>query len=222
MANNGSLLTKKEFAERCGMTTSNLAVYALPKNGKIVYSGDRVNPNIEPNKSFLEKWREKNKVKLELGEDSVNNKLREKSSFALKEPRVEFKDTSADIKPVSEYARLELELKQSQVRQALENEKKLRIANERHSGNSIPADHVKLLLIQLSESIHLAWENEWDDFVLKIAAKNQMTRDEVSELKQMKIEIVNNSRSKAIQTAKTNLRRLQKETANKRGVGEHG
>jgi len=58
-----ALHTKKQFAELCGLTLGNLSNYAT--RGKVIYSGDYVDDTIEPNISFLTKWGNKNKSKLE-------------------------------------------------------------------------------------------------------------------------------------------------------------
>src|SRR4051812_3245402 len=52
--------TKKSFAEQCGMTSGNLSNNA--SRGKVIYSGELIDDTIEPNKSFLAKWSEKNRV----------------------------------------------------------------------------------------------------------------------------------------------------------------
>lgn len=55
------LLTKKQFSELCGLKTNVLATYA--KRHKVLYTGDKVNAQIEPNRSFLIKWQQKNGIR---------------------------------------------------------------------------------------------------------------------------------------------------------------
>lgn len=66
-----ALLTKKEFAEKCGLETKSLSVYARPDRRKVVYSGDYVDDSIEPNKSFLQKWEDRKNARTSSDTSSI-------------------------------------------------------------------------------------------------------------------------------------------------------
>ena len=202
-----ALLTKKEFSVRCGMTTKMLAAYASEKRRKVVYTGDRVNDQIEPNRTFMLMQSQKRLAKGKTSPDKVHlaNQQKEQGQTEV--------DTS--------FLMLEKEKLRLQVAK-LENEnKKLTLGNEKTQGNFIPVEFVSMVVLQLSEAIHQAWENELDDFILKFAAKNGLTRQEIIMLRAEKIASSNSSREKAIVQAKKMIRTAQRETSDKRGVGEH-
>lgn len=184
-----TLLSKKEFAARCGMPTKSLSVYALSR--KVVYTEDQVDTEIEPNISFLEKY---------------SRKAEAKGNPEAKQ---------------SGYSNLETEKLKQQIEKLKNENRKLSLSNEKTLGNFIPTEHADILITQLSEAIHMAWENELDDFILKFSAKNQLSRDEITVLKKEKVSSTNISRSRAVKEAKKMLRRYQDEASIKRGVGEH-
>lgn len=207
-----SLLTKREFAAKCGMPTKSLAVYVL--NRKVVYtSDDWINDQVEPNKSFLAKYarkaQAKGKIALPVYEDSPAT------------PEKKIPTTKEADQPIISYTNLETEKLKQQIEKLKNENRKLALNNEKTLGNFIPTEHAIILITQLSEAIHLAWENELEDFIKKFAAKNQLTREEITHLKKEKINSTNISRERAVKEAKKTLKRFQNETSISRGVGEH-
>lgn len=61
-----AFLTKKEFADLCGMTTGNLSNYITRK--KVFPSGDLIDDTFAANKEFLEKWSTINAAKIVEGQ----------------------------------------------------------------------------------------------------------------------------------------------------------
>lgn len=219
-----TLLSKKEFAKDCGMPTKSLAVYVL--NKKVKYTDDgNIDIDIEPNKSFLAKYSRKaeakGKVKPKLQivkkEKVINEKIPKTENKNIKKADEDFDDEIEN----TGYSNLETEKLKQQVEKLKNENRKLSLSNEKTLGNFIPTEHAIILVTQLSEAIHLAWENELEDFILKFAAKNRLTRDEITELKKEKIKSTNLSRERAVKEAIKMLKRFQNEASLKRGVGEH-
>ncbi len=206
-------LSKKEVGELCGIDPKNIAVYIgrgkldLNENGEI----DSEDPK---NKIFIEKYSRKAEVKkMRVAESTIPAR---KVSEVIKSAKV---DSDGTLLMFEKLERQKLELQGEELAGKV---LKLKLANEKMLGAFIPTEQVKFLTIQLSEAIHLAWENELDDVLMKVAAKYGMSREEISEIKKEKTEHTNTARQKAIQTTKTMLRRIQAEVALERGRGEHG
>lgn len=120
----------------------------------------------------------------------------------------------------SDFVELQTE-KLRKTNEKLEQEiKKLQLGNSKTQGNFVEIEAIKSLIVLLSESIHTSWETGLENFILKFGAKNQLTRDEVLLMKADINQTSNTAKDNSINMAKKQLRRLQSEAANKRGVGE--
>jgi hypothetical protein len=217
-----AFLTKKEFAERCGMNTKNLAVYK--KNGKVVYTDDgRLNDQIEPNKSFLETYSQKALAKKGVKELRLIRPPRpeEMEEGFIEAERKIAEEKDEDLKESLSYAALQKKKLEEQVEKLKNENRKLKLGNEKVVGNYVPTDQVRLILIQFGEAIHLAWENEMEERDGRLAAKYKLDREQITELRSDRNNSVNITKERALKNAKTMLRRLQNETSDKREVGEH-
>lgn len=195
-------LSKAEFADRCGMNTRALSVYIQRK--KVSIDGDELDDQEPKNKVFLEKR-------------AVKKGLREN-----KKPESKSVDKpKADQGDLDEWSKLEREKLQEQVEKLKHENRKLKLGNEKTVGSFIPVDHANILILQMSEAIHLSWEAELGDVLSRLSSKFQLTRDEITEIKREKTVASNNSRQRSVKEAKKMLRKLQNETSDKRGVGEH-
>ena len=198
--------TKKEFADLCGMQSNNFAVYV--KRGKIIVENDLIDDSNQKNLAFYKKYSQKVIARGEAPAELV--------SPISKPSRQKPEDSNEN-----DYAALEKEKLKEQVEKLKNENNKLKLGNEKTVGKFVAVELVKGLIVQLSEAIHLAWENELEDYILKFASQNQLTREEITILKMEKNNSVNSSKVKAILHAKAMLRDMQLEAGTKRGVGEH-
>lgn len=120
----------------------------------------------------------------------------------------------------NDFVDLKLEKERRTVEKLEQEIKKLELSNSKTQGNFVEIEAIKSLIVLLSESIHTAWETGMEGFILKFAAKNQLSREEMLVMKKDINETSNAAKDTAIEQAKKQLRRLQSEAANKRGVGE--
>lgn len=218
-----AFLTKKEFADRCGIKTSNLSNYE--KRGKVVYTEDgRLNDQVEPNKSFLSDRKVKSEIKKEDGKHLVNTRPprpEEMEPRYIEKSRKEAVEKSDELEEKETFVELQRRKLVEQVEKLQNENRKLKLGNEKVVGNFVPIDQVKVIMIQLSESIHLAWENEMEERDNRLASKYKLERTEITELRADRNNAINITKERAIRNAKLMLRRLQNDTSDKREVGEH-
>lgn len=192
-------LSKAEFAEKCGIKTKDLSVYISRE--KVIVNDDGELDDKEPKNSlFISKYSSKAEAK---GKDKEDKP----------------KTDQADL---DEWAKLEREKLQEQVEKLKHENRKLKLGNEKTVGSFVQVDNVTLLMVQLSEAIHLAWENEFEAVIVDIGGRFGLSREEITTIKAAKVVLSNISRERALKDAKKMLRRLQNETSDKKGVGEHG
>lgn len=200
-------LSKLEFAAKCGINTREFSVY-LSRGKIILMDSGEIDDTDSKNIAFATKRAAKAVLK--------NRPVEQKQELNTSDGH------RGGGPELDEYSKLELE-KLKQTVEKLKNEnRKIKLNNEKTVGIFVPVDHVVLLMVQLSEAVHLAWENEFEDVIVGIAGRYGLSREEITQLKKQKIDSSNISRERAVKEAKKQLRRLQNETSDSKGVGEHG
>lgn len=199
-------LSKQEFADKCGMNTRSLAVY-ISREKVVMNNKDELDDRNPKNAVFIAKYSKKAAAKGKKPEP-VNGE--------------EKKEPAADQGNLDEWTKLEREKLQEQVEKLKHENRKLKLGNEKTVGTFIPVDHVTILAVHLSEAIHLAWENEFESVIVDIGGRFGLSREEITTIKSQKVALSNISRERALKECKKMLRRLQNETSDKKGVGEHG
>lgn len=201
-----ALLSRLELAEKFNVPTNQLAVMIsrASKGKKILMDGDYVNDTNPMNKAWIDKYQQK-----AIAKGGKKTERREKETG------------SDESEENNSYALLEKEKLKEQVEKLKNENRKLKLNNEKTVGNFIPVDHANVLILQLSEAIHLSWESELHDVLSKLSSRFQLTRDEITEIKKEKTSASNSARQRSIKEAKKLLRKLQNDTSDKRGVGEH-
>jgi len=193
-----NLVSKKEFSILVGLPTNRLSVEI--SRGKIAMVGDKIDAEYPLNKEFLEKYTEK-KVIIQSVKPNLKNV---ESQFA----GTDLKNID-NIKKVSETNRIDLDIEL----------KKLKIAKEK--GQNIPTDQVKIIVAQLSKSFISKFHIACDNFLMEIGKKKDLSRAEMAEMRGALIGVINDASTTAVEEAKRSVRVLQKETMNKRGIGDH-
>jgi hypothetical protein len=80
---------------------------------------------------------------------------------------------------------------------------------------------VGALMVNHSESINIAWEQECESVLIKIATKYQIPREEISTMRSELREAGNQARKKSIEQTKRKLRQMQNAVSVKRERGQH-
>ena len=201
-----ALLSKSELSEKFSLPTNQLAVMikrALTGK-KIMMDGERIDDSNPLNKAWIDKYASKAQAKGKVKPDT--------SAAASPEAEPE----------INEYAVLETEKLKQQVEKLRNENRKLKLSNEKTVGVFVQVDHVTLLMVQLSEAGHLAWENEFESVMVDLGGRFGLSREEITTIKAEKVKLSNLARERTLKEAKKMLRRLQNEASDKRGVGEHG
>lgn len=215
-----ALFYKKDFAAKAGITTSRLSSWW--KAGKVIYEKNgMINDENPINQKFLvdEKTRQAKKDGPKELKLTRPPRPEEMEPGYIERSRKEAIDQDEDEKET--FVELQRKKLVEQVEKLQNENRKLKLGNEKVVGNFVPIDQVKSIIIQLSEAIHLAWENEMEERDNRLASKYKLERTEITELRTDRNNTINITKERAIRNAKTMLRRLQNETSDKREVGEH-
>lgn len=206
-------LSKKEVGELVGIDTKNLANYI--SRGKLETNEDgEIDTDILKNAAFIEKYKRKAEIKktrlvVETPEGLSGNG----------KPAISVKDKSDSVLELFE--KLERQKLEAQVLELQERAKKTKLSNEQKAGDFIKTEHALFLITKFSEENNATWENVLEDFSTSMCAKYGLPREEMTAIKQTKIEAINKAREKTIQAVKVAMRKFQSETAIQRGRGEH-
>lgn len=213
-----AVYSRPEFAKLCGVSVESLRVYISRKKVVELAEGG-IDGNDLKNIAFQQKHSSRSGNKEApppppLFKPPAVVPTPEPQKPPLKPPVQKLVDES--------YAFLEKEKLRMQVEELKKKTRKMDQMHEKAQGESVPTAQVTMLILQLSEAIHGAWETAFEETLNEIAHKHQLTRLEITELKRAKVKISNSSREKAIKEAIKMLRRVQAEFAESKGVGEHG
>ena len=205
-----ALLTKKEFAQKCGVPTNYLSVYI--QRGNIVLSDGLIDDTLQANVYFHLKKTKENPVQkseeLTPPPKPINVKAKPRKISDEKEFTGQSK-FNQDI----ETREAELEKKRVEIRLALLKEQKL-------MGELIPTDLIKSFFILHSESIKVSFNEGCENLIVIISQQKQLSNTEVAEVRKKLVDIINLSIDNAISSSKKNLTNIVKEYSERRGIGE--
>jgi antitoxin component of MazEF toxin-antitoxin module len=218
--------TKREFSIACGIKTKDLSNYI--SRGKVFVENDKIDGDLEINKSFLIARQEFNKtkevakppvVKIEPAADS-EKKLNERSADKSKEVQSEFKFPKEHNPAQIKNFELDTEIK----RQNLEKEKiaiQLQQAKlDKINGVTIPTELVKTVFIHHTKSITVAFHNGAETLLSKIAKLKGLDISEMADLRTELITIVNEAVDSSIAASKKTVESIVAEYSQKKDVGE--
>lgn len=200
-------MTKKEYAKLGGVTTSDLSNYL--KRGKVILSGEFIDDTIEPNKTFLEKRREKNKTKEQVAPEIMQ-------PLALQMPPQINKPTT---KAISQYdlEKRKLELENEKKEKEIE---KLKIQIEKLNGILIPTDLSKMVIVQLSKSLSNAFKQAADNLLIEFSSVKNLSSKETATLRGTLVGITNKAVETGLLESKKMIRNIVNEYSDTRGKGE--
>jgi len=208
--------SRKEFYEICGISKGNLAVNI--KRGKVVLNSNKkidTNPKKYPmNTEFMEKRLE------------GTPKATSKTSAKKKEikPVVVVSDESEAEREqrVREKYNVETRIKNADLEKKEIDLQIAKVKLAKTMGDVIPTDLVKDLFAQQFKSVTTSFHQAADNFIMDIAKRARLKRDDIADLRGKLIEMINEGIVEAQVESKKAVRVIVKDYSEKRGVGEKG
>lgn len=223
-----ALHKKAEFAEICGITTSNITQYI--KRGKLIPSGDYIDDSIDPNKSFLKKRLELLKIKEYHDEPAPDPQKKPTAGQVIKEmqykPPVHRIPIVPNVEPTDKHIKkndlfnLDMEQKELDIEQSREVLELTKIKKEKAMGLVVPTPQVKNLIAQLGKSFTTAFYNTSDVILSRLAKKYGISIEDVAALRGELRQDINKSVGEAVTETKLHLKNIVNEYSERRGVGE--
>lgn len=236
--------SRAEFAKKCGVTNSYVAVNI--KRGKVIettykdqwkqtkvviddknpinqeFLVKRLNPEYkQPKKQHQKKKRGRPKKTETIIEKSEPERV---SVFTKVEPEKEVIERHVEPNTL-EAAQLE-DWKQKKQKEELDNEKKayeielLKVKLQKAQGEVLPTDLVSNVFAQHFKSITTAFYNGAENFISIIAKETGLSKEKTAKLRGELIEVVNQSVKEGIDSSKKSIKNLVQEYSEVRGVGE--
>lgn len=226
-----ALLTKKEFAERCGITIKNLATYVT--RHKVIYTkaerrGDeRVNDAIEPNCSFLAYHAGKKYLK-------PKKEVPPKKLMVTRPPTIKemlpvemvaptYKDEVEDeeLPPgAAEYAGLDAKKVAKQIEKMEKEIEKLTLGNSKAKGQVVPIHLMDSVFLQERQSILMEAKNALQDILSIFGKKRDLTAYERADISAEFTDRLNEMMKRAAAVTEKAIDVIVREFSNKRAVGE--
>jgi hypothetical protein len=220
------LHTKKEFAAMCGMSTKTLSTYASASRRKVIYSGEFVDSGIEPNYSFLQKWQDKNRDKVDLSVKfhksiAPPKELRMIRPLTPKEQMSE-NDDDEEIEDLTPPAATGLDAKKvaTQIRKMEKEIEKLTLSNQKVMGQVVPVELIDALILQERQSFLMESKNTIQDILSIFAKRRDLSASERTDISTEFIDRLNEMMKRASETTEKAIKSIVSEFTLKRGKGE--
>lgn len=207
-------LSKKEFAERCGIGYNALCVYVGRKKLNVLESGE-IDDQDEKNHAFYIKYSRKASSKGVTPEKPPSDLP--KSPFAPSQVR----KTAAPVADNSSLANLETQKLELQIKKLSNENLKIEMSHQKIAGQFVKVDQTLRLFTIYSEACNTAWEIVLEEFINAFGAKYQLDREEIVRLRSEKNKSINLAKERALRIAKTALKNLYEKVADEKGIGEH-
>lgn len=204
----------------CGMTTGTLSTYASKARRKVVYTNEYVDSSIEPNKSFLEKWQDKNYTPI------IANSVKPEP---VKQPRITrsptLKEMSSEIEQEEESEKEEvygLDAKKlaTQILKMEKEIEKLTLSNAKSQGEVVPVGLMDALFLQERQSILIESKNTLTDILAILAKRRDLTASERSDISAEFVDRLNETMKRAANTTEKAIHEIVAQFSIKRGKGE--
>lgn len=218
------LYSKKDFAELCFTTTSDLSNYI--RRGKVVLSeGELIDSSDVINAAFIVKRSQhqtkKTAKSVSLPEvkpaEEKNNDRSAKQKIA---PQVAFEFPPEVKSTVHENFQTEAAIKKLTMEKTGNEIELQKLKIQKQQGEVVPTSLVKNLIAQHSKSITIAFRNGVENFLSDIAKRAGLNNEQVAELRGLLIVIINTSVDESIQVTAEGLDHIISEFTKQRGVGE--
>lgn len=202
-----------EFANICGLSRANISTYI--SRGKIIVTGKFIDDTIPQNRDFLEKQLLKNGEKITVKPE--NTETTNKSDPVIIEKNNSKKNA---VGPDHSLYELEKKIKEADLNKKHVDTRIQRLKEEKLLGTLIPAELVKILIAQHFKSVATSFSNAAESLVVAISKKKQLNKIEEADIKGELITILNKAVRDAVDASKKNVRNIQQEYSELRGVGE--
>ncbi len=214
------LHTKKEFAAMCGMATKTLATYALPSRRKVVYTGEYIDSSIEPNISFLEKWRDKNQVSAKSTPKS-EPKLRLTRPPTLKEMIDELEEEGLDEEELpTGNSSLDAKKLKTQILKMEKEIEKLTLSNAKAQSEVVPIGLMDALFLQERQSILMESKNTFQDVLSIFGKRRDLSPEEKADIRAEFTDRLNEMMKRSAEATSRAIENIVAEFSIKRGKGE--
>lgn len=228
------LYSKKDFADLCFTTTSDLSNYI--RRGKVVVSvvgeGDAkqelIDSSNELNAAFYVK-RQSHQVKktaisgLPGGDKNISDHQesgKEKVKEQKKEPPPKFEFSPELGTTMTEQIRTEADQKLRNVEKTTLDIELQKLKIDKMRGEVIPTQLVTDLIRSFSKQIVIDFRNGAENLLIEITKKTGLTDNDVASLRGSFIEIINAAVNEAIEATDKGLDHIVDEYSKSRGVGE--
>jgi hypothetical protein len=206
-------LTKKQFADLCGMPTNRLAIYIQRK--KIEVEDNEIDINNEHNRLFLEKYakkesyvspkKEKKKpeptVIINLEPETISETPKERTNLTL--TQLEREKKLADLQKVEVDTRI------------------AKLREEKLMGQNIPTELVKGVVSQMSKSFVSKFKDGAENILISVSKMKGLSNEEMAKLRGELVAIINESIKSSVNDCKKQVSTIVATYSNSRGVGEH-
>lgn len=194
-----ALLSKKEFAEKCGMNTRALSVYINARKKVILSGEDQIDDTNEQNAAFLRKWSDKaGKSKPSVGKVKSTGR----PSKAERDAKAKKEKESADLYSI-EKGKKSTDAMKAQVELELQT-----IKRDKLRGALIPTEMVRLLFTTHFKSVTVEFNQAVDNLLIEISRKTKMNREQLADLRTQLTEIVNGAVDRSVDASKKSIQNL--------------
>jgi hypothetical protein len=214
-----ALLSKKEFADQCGIPTNNLSVQI--SRGKVVLTdAGMIDTANDKNRAFWEK---------RLSKKSTDSENAEQTASALAAvqkkavPVINFTETNTeDNSPESipAFVVSERKLKHLDTQKRAKEIEKLELEIEKKKGEVIPSELIKPVFLQHNQHILHAMKNADEEILTHISHKYSITAPDMAYMRGKSIEIRNAAMQKATDSSIKSIANIINEFAEKRSAGQ--
>ena len=195
------LISRKEFANKCGVTSSYLNNYI--RRGKVILIKNQVDMADPENQEFLIKRIGGS------GDVVVKKKLKKSPEPHHPEPDVGLTDSE---KIEIEKRKIEGDRRTVATIQKIEAEARLKqLQAAKLSGESISLDVAMDIVSQLSQSFITGFRGFCDNLALRIAHESRLSKQQTSDMRKMITEGMNNSIDSSVEQAKVDLKKMSEQ-----------
>ena len=202
-----SNLSKKDFAQLCGMDTKKLAVYIKRRKVTVEKTGF-IDTKNEVNALFIAKNNAEKPTKSEKTDKKTSKRKANDDEIDIDLNKLELIGLDKEKKKA--------DLRKSEVEFQISLLKK-----EKLMGTTMPIEMVKSIISNLSKAFIGEFKNGANEIIRVLEKSKDYSHTEVSELRGSLSSIINEAMKKSISNAKKDMKTVAENYSETRGVGEH-
>jgi hypothetical protein len=207
------LYKPQDFAIHCGFQSWKQIAYAVGR-GDIVKSGKWIDSDIDTNKRFAEKWRNRNADKL--ATQPTTAPIAPTLPIGIEPPATIVPEAPTGIAaPVTDlpnsFAQLDVILKQQNILKVKAETEKLQIFIAKQKAELIPVDLVNQLIVIMSESNKTSYLHNTENLLIIMAQQHGLDNTALTSIKASLTAIINTAVDEAAALAKMGIRNIVNE-----------